>query len=160
VNRLRPGPVLLSLLIAAATGCSDDDCVVPMATATDLQAEVFQGSCALSSSCHDADGHKANLDLSSVAASCAALDGVASCERPSVMRVVAGDPDRSYLYQKLTCADVDCTPTLGASDAACPDVLLGTDAQNQRMPYNSPTLAHCEFEAISGWITSGLAGCP
>jgi hypothetical protein len=154
------GCLLAVLAIGATGGCpGEKECVPPMATADDLQV-VFQRSCALSSSCHVADGQAANLDLSSVAATCQGLDGVASCENPSVLRVVDGHPEESYFYRKLTCENEDCTKELGVPDADCPGEPTPDGPANQRMPARSPPLPDCELEAIAEWITLGLPGCP
>lgn len=69
-------------------------------TLTQLQSTIFTPTC---SGCHTGGGSSlpASMDLSSTAASFAALVGVASTEQPSVLRVSAGDPDASYLVRKI-----------------------------------------------------------
>ena len=62
-----------------------------------------------------------------------ALIGVASTEVPTLMRVAPGDPDASYLLQKLERA----MPAVGV-----------------RMPPDQP-LAPNKIEAIRQWIAAG-----
>jgi hypothetical protein len=63
-----------------------------------IQEEVFTPSCALSS-CHDAEGPEAMMDLSA-GASHASLVNVDGSLAP-VVRVIPGDPDGSLLVQAI-----------------------------------------------------------
>jgi mono/diheme cytochrome c family protein len=65
----------------------------------------------------------------------ASLVGVRSVEVPSLMRVIAGDPSRSWLYLKIGGAG---NPTVGA-----------------RMPLGLPPLSAHDIATIRSWITSG-----
>ncbi len=66
---------------------------------SEIQANVFTPSCA-GSSCHSGAAPPAGLNLEA-ANSYAELVGIASSQDAGVMRVLAGDPDNSYLIQKL-----------------------------------------------------------
>ncbi len=69
-------------------------------TLAQLQSTIFTPIC---SGCHSGGGSSlpSSMNLSSAAASFAALVGVASTEQPAVQRVSAGDPDASYLVRKI-----------------------------------------------------------
>lgn len=68
-------------------------------TFTNVQEQIFDASCA-SSSCHGEGRGSESLSL--VAGSAYTdLVGVPSEQVPEIMRVVAGDPDGSYLVMKL-----------------------------------------------------------
>lgn len=66
---------------------------------SEIQANVFTPSCA-GSNCHSGAAPPAGLNLEA-ANSFAELVGIASSQDAGVMRVVAGDPDNSYIIQKL-----------------------------------------------------------
>jgi mono/diheme cytochrome c family protein len=74
----------------------------PVATVTlaQLQQSIFTPTC---SGCHTGGGSSlpGSMNLSNAAATYAALVGVASTEIPSILRVTAGDPDNSYLVDKI-----------------------------------------------------------
>ena len=72
-------------------------------TMEQIQAVVFTPSCA-TAGCHTGPAGNSlpgGMDLSGVNASFASLVGVASIQQPAILRVAAGDPDNSYLVQKL-----------------------------------------------------------
>jgi hypothetical protein len=72
-------------------------------TLDDIQAAVFMPTCAVSG-CHTGPAGgtlPAGMDLTSADASFANLVGIASLQQPSLSRVGAGDPDNSYLIQKI-----------------------------------------------------------
>ncbi len=113
------------------------DCATIEPTIGAIQTEVFDGSCAFGS-CHGSPTFEADLDLeTSAAQSCVNLVGVESAENPGEMRVIAGDPDNSLLYQALLTeiGDVRVMPPGGAND---------------RLPDN-------EIEAIRQWIEDGAS---
>lgn len=147
------------LIAAAAASCAssggDESGVGGPPTARSVHEQLVRGSCGLSSSCHDANGHKARLDLSTVESMCASLKGAPSCEKPSMKRVVPGRPSDSYLLRKVKCAGIDCTPDVGEADPACADAL-----SNGRMPLNGAPLAANDVQTLEAWIAGGLAGCP
>jgi len=94
-----------------------------------IQAQVFTPIC---TTCHaGADApHGLRLDAAN---SYNLLVGVPSVEVPSLLRVKPGDPDSSYLIQKLE----------------------GTAAVGARMPLGGPYLSGDMIAAIRQWITDG-----
>lgn len=70
------------------------------ATLAQVQADVFTASCAFST-CHGAASGAGDLDLRDGFAH-DALVGVEASGRAGAVRVVAGDPDGSYLVEKCT----------------------------------------------------------
>jgi mono/diheme cytochrome c family protein len=102
-------------------------------TLASIQQNVFTPICA---ACHTGPTSgvlPAGMDLSGASASLASLVGVASLEVPSVERVTAGDPDASYLVQKIE----------------------GTAASGARMPFGGAPLPQSTIDAIRQWITNG-----
>ncbi len=63
----------------------------------------------------------------------ALLVGIASGERPNLLRVAPGDPNNSYLIQKLE----------------------GTAGIGERMPAGLPALPQADIDVIRQWITDG-----
>lgn len=129
-------PGLVRLLAGAAlvcaAGCGDGESsepIAPMLSA--IQAKIFTPNCASFSSCHGGASPQEGMSL--VAPAAAALIGVASTEVPTLMRVAPGDPDASYLLQKLERA----MPAVGV-----------------RMPPDQPLAAN-KIEAIRLWIAAG-----
>jgi hypothetical protein len=130
----------LSLLIAACAGSGDglDENGRPGAPdgggaltpdLRSIQEHVFTPIC---SQCHVGAGAPAGLRLDE-ASSFGALVGVASSEAPSLLRVEPGDPDNSYLVQKLE----------------------GRAAFGGRMPLNQPALPAATIAVIRQWIADG-----
>ena len=103
-------------------------------TLTSIQQSTFNVSCAVSG-CHLGGGAAAQLDLSA-GSSFANLVGVASGEVPSLLRVEAGNPDDSYLVQK-----VEGTPGI-----------VGL-----QMPRDRDPLSSAQIQAIRDWIEAGAA---
>jgi hypothetical protein len=136
------GLVLLSITIA---GCDEklSDLTGPTPdlepTFSSIQREIFESS--------DSSGrpacvtcHKGGLpflpfsmNLTSASAY-ANLVGVASREKPSVLRVAAGDPENSYLVHKLE----NSHSIVGA-----------------QMPLNGPYLSQGQIDVIRRWIEIG-----
>lgn len=104
----------------------------PAVTLSDLQASVFGPRC---SGCHAGfgDALPGSMNLTNAASTFAALVGVASEEVPSLQRVEAGDPDGSYLIDKLE----------------------GTQSVGQRMPAGGPFLDQATIDQVRAWIASG-----
>jgi hypothetical protein len=94
-----------------------------------IQANVFTPIC---TACHAGAGAPQGLRLDS-ANSYALLVGVASTEVPAVQRVAPGNPDASYLIQKLE----------------------GHAAVGARMPFGGPYLDTATIAVIRQWITNG-----
>jgi hypothetical protein len=97
---------------------------------SEIQAGVFTPNCA-SASCHAGGSPAAQLNLDSDS-SYASLVGVASSQDAAIQRVVAGDPNASYLVQKLE----------------------GTAATGGVMP-PSGSLAQATIDVVRQWITDG-----
>lgn len=94
-------------------------------TLDEIQAAVFTPECA---SCHSGPTGAtlpAGMDLSDADASHAALVGVDSIMEPGIFRVVAGDPETSYLIDKLegTHTNGSIMPPSGRLDQATIDVI-------------------------------------
>jgi hypothetical protein len=94
-----------------------------------IQANVFTPVCA---PCHSGAGAPQGLRLDA-ANSYAALVGVPSSEVSSLLRVEPGDPDASYLVQKLE----------------------GRAAVGGRMPLDQPALPQATILVIRQWIQDG-----
>lgn len=137
---------LLSTAFAAATLCAcagngaglDEngrpltDPAAPLtAEFTSLQAHVFTPYC---TGCHAGAGAPLGLRLTEDA-SYAALVNQASVEQPALERVAPGNPDGSYLLQKVS----------------------GTAAVGGRMPLGGPPLPDDVIAALRQWITDGAA---
>lgn len=98
---------------------------------SEIQAAVFTPTCA-TAGCHSGAGAPQNLRLDA-ANSYANLVGVDSEEVPALKRVAPGDPDNSYLVQKLE----------------------GTAAVGGRMPLGGAPLSNATIMAIRQWISDG-----
>jgi hypothetical protein len=98
---------------------------------SEIQINVFTPTCAVSG-CHTGAAAPQGLRLDE-AASYGLLVDVASSEAPSILRVAPGDPDNSYLVQKLE----------------------GTAQVGERMPLGREPLAQSTIDIIRQWITDG-----
>ncbi len=67
------------------------------------------------------------------------LVGVRALEDPRLVRVVAGDPNRSFLYQKI------------AGDPKLGDV----PAIGARMPQQAPRMEQSDIDLVASWISQG-----
>ncbi|MFO1503998.1 MAG: TIGR03118 family protein [Steroidobacteraceae bacterium] len=99
-----------------------------------LQSSFFGPRCSI---CHTGGGATlpASMNLSSASATAAALIGVTSQEVPALKRVAPGDPNNSYVIQKIE----------------------GTAAVGSRMPLGGPFLSQAESDQIRAWIQAGAA---
>jgi len=105
----------------------------PVVTLTQIEAEVSSPICA---ACHTGPTSStlpSGMDLTSTAASFAALVDVASIQVPALDRVEPGDPDNSYLIHKLE----------------------GTQSVGTRMPQGGPFLDQATIDMIRQWIADG-----
>lgn len=100
------------------------------ATFASIQANIFTPIC---TKCHAGAGAPQGLQLDA-AHSYALLVGVPSNESPSTLRVKAGDPDSSYLVQKLEKA---------------PGIV------GAQMPAGGPYLPQSTIDVIRQWISDG-----
>jgi hypothetical protein len=142
---MRKAIVVMSLTLAVA-GCDESLSTVagptPDLTPTfsSIQRDIFEAadssgrpSC---SSCHNPNGgafRQVGLDLST-SGSYDSLVGVTSRQKTTLLRVVAGDPDNSYLLHKLE----------GRTD------IIGA-----RMPIRGPYLSDGQIAIIRRWIQLG-----
>jgi hypothetical protein len=123
----------LAAALAIAPGCGgggEAPTVAPQLG--EIQAHIFGRSCVFSS-CHGSEGPQQGMSL--VAPVHATLVGHASTEVPQRSRVVPGDPDASYLLEKLE----SDKPVMG-----------------ERMPPGQP-LSGGQIAAIRQWIQNGAA---
>lgn len=105
------------------------------ATLDEIQASVFTPNCAVSG-CHTGPAGNTlpdGMDLSDADASFANLVGIASVQQAALSRVAAGDPDNSYLAQKIE----------------------GTAASGARMPLGGGVLDQAFIDDIRQWIADG-----
>jgi hypothetical protein len=102
---------------------------VPTADFDSIQANVFTPIC---TDCHAGAGAPQGLRLDS-ANSYSLLVSVPSTEAPSILRVAPGDPDNSYIIQKLE----------------------GHAAVGAQMPYGGPPLSADVIAVIRQWIADG-----
>jgi len=102
------------------------------ATLQSIQDNVFTPKC---SGCHNGGSGTlpGSMNLTSTAASRAALVSVASVEVPAVMRVAPGNANNSYVVQKLE----------------------GTQSSGARMPFGGPFLDQSMINVIRQWIDNG-----
>jgi uncharacterized protein (TIGR03118 family) len=104
----------------------------PTVTLSQLQTAIFTPRC---SGCHTGFGTSLpgvqNLTAGNTFTS---IVNVPSIEQPSLKRIAPGDPDHSYLVQKLEGA-------AGISGA--------------RMPFGGPFLTQAEIDQVRAWVTQG-----
>ncbi|HEV7631990.1 MAG TPA: TIGR03118 family protein [Steroidobacteraceae bacterium] len=107
---------------------------VAAVTLQQLQDNIFTPKC---SSCHTGVGGALPgvMNLTSTAASFAALVNVASIEVPALMRVKPSDPNNSYIVHKLE----------------------GTQTQGARMPLVGGFLDQPTIDTVRAWIQAGAA---
>jgi len=100
-----------------------------------LEENYFQKSCALSASCHSGGQPAGGLDLS-IGNSYDALVNVPGVFAPQKMLVVPGDPDNSFLVQKVEAPEPGegTLMPLGATEPMDPD---------------------CRIKALRDWIAAG-----
>jgi mono/diheme cytochrome c family protein len=106
---------------------------VAATTLSELQSTIFSPRC---SGCHNGGGGAlpGSMNLSSTAASYAALVGIPSVEQPDLLRVKPNDPPNSYLVRKLE---------------------GGPGITGDRMPQFGPYLTTAEMDKVKSWINAG-----
>ncbi len=103
-------------------------------TLSDIQRQVFANSCAISG-CHLGSGAIMGLNLAEGAAY-GSLVGVKSTEVSTLDLVKSGDPENSYLIEKL----------IGGSRMA---------AGTLKMPLGREALTDAQIDLVRDWITDG-----
>ncbi len=103
----------------------------PPATLTDVQTQIFTPSCALSG-CHTGASPAQGMDLSDGQAF-SNIVGVPSAQNASLDRIEPGDPDNSYLVQKVE----------------------GTASGGGRMPLGQPPLSNDLIQLLRSWVADG-----
>ena len=140
MRQIRPAVRASTYLILAALalgGCSGGDGTgldgpPPLeASFSSIQANVFTPTCA-TAGCHQGASAPQGLRLEE-AVSYAMLVNVASSEDPGVLRIAPGNPDASYLVQKLE----------------------GSASVGAQMPLNAAPLPQATIDVIRQWITDG-----
>jgi uncharacterized protein (TIGR03118 family) len=103
-------------------------------TLAQLQANIFTPKC---SGCHTGGGATlpSSMNLTSAAATHAALVNVTSVDEPTFKRVLPGDPNNSYIIHKLE----------------------GTQLVGARMPFGGPFLDQPTIDQVRAWIQAGAA---
>jgi hypothetical protein len=139
-------PVIVAATLIAIAGCAGngqgldangrpiDESTVDIALSADFQSiqdNIFTPICSV---CHVGAGAPMGLRLDA-ANSYSLLVGVPSTEVPTILRVKPGDPDNSYIIQKLE----------------------GHAAVGARMPFGGPYLSTDTIAFIREWITEGAA---
>ncbi len=140
----RPCCVLMSFLCSVIMGCtagsgegldisgrplSEGGDVPLAATLASIQANVFNPSCIV---CHAGANAPQGLRLD-ITSSFTNLVGVASRQDSSLLRVMPGNPDLSYLIQKLE----------------------GTGSVGEQMPLGGPPVPQATINFVRQWITDG-----
>ena len=125
----------LAAVALLASGCEhadpiDADQIQP--TLSSIQENVFNLNCALSG-CHAGPNPQQGMDLSEGQAFDNIVN-VQSNEMPSLLRVDPGNPQNSYLFQKITGA---------------------TGIVGSQMPLGRAPLSAEEIEAVRQWIADG-----
>ena len=143
-NVQRPGFPVILLLCSVIVGCTagsgegldisgrplSEGGDVPLApTLASIQANVFNPSCIV---CHGGANAPQGLRLD-VANSFTNLVGVASRQDSSFLRVMPGNPDLSYVIQKLE----------------------GTASVGEQMPLGGPPVPQATINFVRQWITDG-----
>lgn len=96
-----------------------------------LEQEVFRSRCANQTGCHIGPKPAGNLDLSPGHAY-QDLVGVKAERRPDRLRVAPGNPEGSYLMERLSPGD-----------------------DTPQMPWGGPPLSSAELDRIRAWIEGG-----
>jgi uncharacterized protein (TIGR03118 family) len=124
-----------NLTTSAAVNVTVNNTAPPPATVTltQLQTDIFTPRC---SSCHTGGGASlpGSMNLSSVAATFAALVNVTSVENTARKRVLPGEPNNSYIVNKLEDNDIGATA---------------------RMPLGGPFLTQPMIDQVRTWISEG-----
>jgi len=141
----RKGIFLLAALVLAGCtagngeGLDENGGAIPIVPPVDsdfqqIQDTIFTPIC---TNCHVGANAPQGLRLDA-ANSYALLVNVASNEVPGTLRVSPGNPDASYIVQKLQ----------------------GNNAVGARMPFGGPYLSQTQIDLVRGWIAAGATPPP
>jgi len=136
IQRLR----LAGLAFAGMAGCHAQGTSPASVTAATLDRDIFKPNCAFGS-CHGGGAPAAGLDFTNGV--CAAMLQRPSCLFPDQTLALPGDPDKSFLVQKLRGNDLPPKPatSCGTSDF--------------RMPLGGTPLAADQIARVAAWIAGG-----
>ncbi len=125
--------VAITLALLAASGCGGGGEAEPSVapTLSAIQAQIFMPKCTFSS-CHGDAPPSGTMSLLPPAYD--KLVNKPATQVPSKLRVKPGDPDGSYLYEKLA---------------------KTKPASGDRMPQGQPPLSSGELASIAEWIRMG-----
>jgi len=159
------------ILLPALAGCPNDDeqCVAPEPTLESLHAEVFDGSCALSGSCHndtrgnpepiyDGDREDGSFDLTDPEDICQYLDVPAVSDSEHRPLIVSGNCQDSYMMVKvdpareseITTSDEQLAARGGRESSGMPQRSIGVTGTR---------LCQAKIDALCQWIDLGTPGC-
>ena len=130
--RLALGTMVSWLTFAAACDDGEDQDAPP--TFTELHERVLQPSCVFAT-CHQQGASAAGMMALDRDLAHAALVDVSAVAAPGRIRVIPGDPEQSYVMEKIT----NATPTAG-----------------EQMPPDAPLEAE-RVELVRAWIEAGAA---
>jgi hypothetical protein len=136
---------MLVALGGALTACGGG---VPVAQPKlgDIQQKIFNNSCTFSS-CHSESGHKGALVLTTGRSFAELVNKAADNEaanRAGKKRVVPGNPDASFLFQKVN-----------RTGARFCDPLDNPACEGEEMPSQNERLPQQWVDAIRQWILEG-----
>jgi hypothetical protein len=142
-HRMQASIALLALALGAATlGCTEKLVEPPpppvVLGVPDSIQQIFTANCALPQ-CHAGPTPQQGQDLSDAVTSFNLIVGVASHEKPAIMRIAPGDSTNSYMVMKLR-------GTLGIG--------------GQPMPLGSFPLDPALVIKIAAWAQQGAGGVP
>lgn len=153
----------LSLTALLLSACGDDP-VEGTTSAHDQVAAILgvgpgaKGSCSISS-CHGDGIASAGLNLAQGVDLTALLVNVPACEAPSLMLVAPGEPEKSWLYLKLTAPtatkkELMVDPAWGEPGQDCEEA----KGFGKRMPETGTELSAEQVEQVRSWIADGAPG--
>ena len=137
----RIGTLVIALATLATMGCKGGEKAQPPAQPSaptpggtalaDLEAEIFGPKCAAQNGCHGGREPAGKMDLTSGHAF-GNLVNMKAERRPDRLRVAPGDPEASYLMQRLT-----------------------PGGDTPLMPFGGPQLPAADLDRIRTWIRAG-----
>jgi hypothetical protein len=153
---------------SGSSGVQQSTCSGTISFSKDLMP-VFQMSCTLSSVCHGQMGNSGEQNLylgmnmgggaSDAMSVYQGLVGVTAKEDKSIKLVAAGDPQNSYLYQKVSLDQASLNSMLGSAcmqtNSMCSNCNSGFGPCGAPMPYTGEQLPGDSLCKIKNWIQQG-----